>query len=310
VRWGETSGTAGRLTGEVSVAPGFDESGACTHLIGSVHDVTERKRAEVELRRLNAELEARVVRRTAQLAQAKEQAEAADRTKSAFLAIMSHELRTPLNSIIGFTGILLGLAGTLNAEQAKQLGMVQNSARHLLSLINDVLDISKIEAGQMEVVLAPFDMRDLLEKATAAALPQAERKGLALRVEIAPAVGTLNSDRRRVEQILINLVSNAIKFTKEGEIRITSWVAGERLLTCVADTGIGIQREDWDKLFQPFRQIETGLDRKVEGTGLGLSICRRLVELLGGAIWVESAWGQGSIYLCPAVGQHETIILS
>jgi PAS domain S-box-containing protein len=311
IRWEETSDyPTGRLTGEVSVAPVFDSAGNCTHLVGSVHDITERKRAEVELRRLNIELEERVIQRTAELAQAKEQAEAADRLKSAFLAIMSHELRTPLNSIIGFTGIMLqGLAGSLNAEQSKQLGMVQGSARHLLALINDVLDISKIEAGQMEVGLAPFDMRALIEKVAATARPQAEKKGLSLRLELTSTVATINSDQRRVEQILLNLVSNAIKFTDTGYVKIACWVEDGRLFTCVNDTGIGIKPEDKDKLFQPFRQIETGLDRKVEGTGLGLSISQRLVKLLHGEIWVKSQWGQGSafIFALPLEnGKHET----
>jgi PAS domain S-box-containing protein len=298
IRWEETSHyPTGEVTGEVSVAPVFDPAGQCTHLVGSVHDITERKRAEMELRRLNAELEDRVIQRTAELAQAKEQAEAADRLKSTFLAIMSHELRTPLNSIIGFTGIMLqGLAGSLNAEQSKQLGMVQGSARHLLALINDVLDISKIEAGQMEVMLAPFNMRQLIEKVAAASRPQAHKKGLSLDIECAPTVAVINSDQRRVEQILINLVNNAIKFTDSGHVKIACWDEDGRLCTCVTDSGIGIQPQDLAKLFQPFRQIETGLDRRVEGTGLGLSICQKLVHLLQGEIWVKSEWGQGSTF--------------
>lgn len=244
-----------------------------------------------------AKLEERVAQRTAELAVAKERAESADRLKSAFLATMSHELRTPLNSIIGFTGILLQeLPGKLNPEQAKQLGMVQGSALHLLALINDVLDISKIEAGQLVAALAPFDVRQVVEKVAQAARALAEKKGLALRVEIDPAVGELHSDRRRVEQIMINLMNNAIKFTEAGEVRIRCWVENGCFYISVSDTGIGIKPEDMHKLFQPFSQIHTGLDRKVEGTGLGLSICRRLVELLDGKIWVESKWGAGSTF--------------
>ncbi len=230
-------------------------------------------------------------------AQLYEAAQEADRLKSAFLATMSHELRTPLNSIIGFTGIVLqGLAGPLNDEQVKQLGMVRSSARHLLDLINDVLDISKIEAGQVKVVSEPFNVRQAIGEAVQRVTPLAEEKALALVVEVAPEVGQIVSDRRRVEQILINLLNNAVKFTEQGEVRVTCRVDEGRLVTRVADTGIGIKPEDMDKLFKPFRQIETGLARRYAGTGLGLSICKKLVETLGGEIWVESEWGVGSAF--------------
>lgn len=243
------------------------------------------------------ELEARVVRRTAELAVALERAESADRIKSAFLATMSHELRTPLNSIIGFTGILLQrLAGPLNDEQTRQLAMVRDSARHLLALINDVLDISKIEAGQLEVALAPFMMDTLIGSVLNAAAPLADKKGLALGAEIGAGVGQIVSDERRVKQVLLNLVSNAIKFTEQGEAQIVSRVADGWLVTSVSDTGIGIAPSDLDKLFQPFQQVETGLSRLHKGTGLGLSICKRLVELLGGSIGMESEVGRGSTF--------------
>jgi signal transduction histidine kinase/HAMP domain-containing protein len=231
-------------------------------------------------------------------AQLYEAAQEADRLKSAFLATMSHELRTPLNSIIGFTGIILqGLAGPLNDEQVKQLRMVRSSARHLLDLINDVLDVSKIEAGQVEIVPEPFDVRQVIADAVRTVTPMAERKGLALVTDVAPDVGHIVSDRRRVEQILINLLNNAVKFTAQGEVRITCRVDDGELITRVADTGIGIRPEDREKLFQPFHQIETGLARRYEGTGLGLSICKRLVGMLGGEIWAESEGaGRGSTF--------------
>jgi len=210
---------------------------------------------------------------------------------------MSHELRTPLNSIIGFTGIILqGLVGPLNDEQTKQLGMVQSSARHLLNLINDVLDISKIEAGQVEIASEPFDVRQAIQKVVRTVTPLAEKKGLTLVAEVAPEVSQIVSDRRRVEQILINLVNNAIKFTEHGEVRVECQISDRRLLTRVVDTGIGIRPEDMGKLFEVFRQIETGLTRRHEGTGLGLSICRRLVEMLGGEIWAESEWSVRSTF--------------
>jgi signal transduction histidine kinase len=226
-----------------------------------------------------------------------EAAQEADRLKSAFLASMSHELRTPLNSIIGFTGIILqGLAGPLNPEQEKQLNMVRDSSRHLLNLINDVLDISKIEAGQLETISEPFDMREAIAKVARTMMPMAEKKGLDLVAEVSPAVGQITSDRRRVEQILINLVNNAIKFTDQGEVRVESEISGNWLVTHVVDTGIGIKPEDMDKLFKAFRQIDSGIDRQHEGTGLGLSICKRLVEMLGGQVWGESKWGVGSTF--------------
>jgi signal transduction histidine kinase len=232
-----------------------------------------------------------------QNAQLYEAAQEADRLKSAFLAAMSHELRTPLNSIIGFTGIILqGLVGPLNPEQEKQLNMVRDSSRHLLDLINDVLDISKIEAGQLETVSEPFDMREAVAKVARTMIPMAGKKGLRLVVEVSPAVGQITSDRRRVEQILINLINNAIKFTDQGEVRVECEIGGDWLVTRVVDTGIGIKPEDVGKLFEAFRQIDTGIARMHEGTGLGLFICKRLVEMLGGEVWVESKWGAGSTF--------------
>lgn len=232
-----------------------------------------------------------------QKAQLYEAAQEADRLKSAFLASMSHELRTPLNSIIGFTGILLqGLVGPLNDEQRKQLGMVMNSARHLLALINDVLDISKIEAGGLELASEPFDVGQVIQRAVQTVTPIADKKGLQLVVEVSPDIGRIVGDQRRVEQILINLINNAIKFTDEGQVRIRSEIVNHRLVTQVTDTGIGIRPEDVGKLFKPFRQIDTGVARRHEGTGLGLAICDRLVNMMGGKIWVESQWGQGSTF--------------
>ena len=264
------------------------------------NDITKRKEIEESLR---TTLDA--------LALAKERAEAADRTKSAFLATMSHELRTPLNSIIGFTGIILqGLAGPLNDEQKKQMGMVRGSARHLLSLINDVLDISKIEARQLDVHTESFDLRATIEKAAGALKPAAAKKGLDLNVHIGADVNMAVGDQRRVEQVLLNLLSNAVKFTEDGAIDFSVVLIADYRPTgesrtsnpapaaqfSVADTGIGIQPGDLQELFQPFRQLDTGLTRKNEGTGLGLAICRRLAELMGGEINAESVWGKGSTF--------------
>lgn len=276
-------------------------------------EITQRNE---EITRLAHGLEQRVAERTAELADtnrelltAKHAAESADRLKSAFLATMSHELRTPLNSIIGFTGILLqGLAGPLSNEQAHQLGMVRDSARHLLALINDVLDISKIEAGELRIAHAPFDLAASVEKVAGIVRPLAERKGLTLELDKPPVPCVMTGDARRVEQILLNLLTNAIKFTEHGratlQLEYPAPSAGDEHIVAgagptvakltVRDTGMGIRAEDMPLLFQPFRQIDSALSRQHEGTGLGLAICKRLATLMGGDITVESEWGHGS----------------
>jgi PAS domain S-box-containing protein len=275
-------------------------------LVGMGVDISKRKEAEAALRKLNETLEVKVASRTEELHAAVERAEAADRIKSTFLATMSHELRTPLNSIIGFTGIVLqGLAGPLTAEQTKQLGMVRGSARHLLELINDVLDISKIEAEQLQAHAEPFDLRASLERTVTSVTPFAQKKGLSLVARLSPSIGDIVSDRRRVEQIVLNLLNNAIKFTETGSVTIecepvTAYqrspddapVAAVRVR--VIDSGIGVAPHELTKLFQPFRQIETGLTRQHEGTGLGLAISRKLARLLDGDIVATSEPGRGS----------------
>ena len=276
----------------------LDELGKnISHGITTLRLRKERERAMMALERSRRELEFRVEERTSELKAAKERAEAADKLKSAFLATMSHELRTPLNSIIGFTGIILReRVGPLNDEQKKQLNMVRSSSQHLLALINDVLDISKIEAGQMQLAHENVDLRQILEKTERSTRPLADGKGLTLGLEIAPEVDTVMGDGRRVEQVLLNLLSNAIKFTEKGSVKIVCESEEGNVVVKVIDTGIGIKPNDMETIFETFRQIDSGLTRKYEGTGLGLSISKKLVESMGGRMWATSTWGSGSTF--------------
>lgn len=211
---------------------------------------------------------------------------------------MSHELRTPLNSIIGFTGILMQeRPGPLNPEQKKQLGMAQQSARHLLSLINDVLDISKIEAGQLKMNLESFNLPEVIYKVIETNRPMADKKNLQMNVFIASDIGEMVSDKLRVQQILLNLVNNAVKFTEVGSVDIECIKSNNVVTIKVVDSGMGIEKDQMNILFKPFMQIDTGLTRKHEGTGLGLSICKKLLDMLNGSVEIESEIGKGSTFI-------------
>ena len=265
--------------------------------IAVVTDITDRKRTELELERYRKHLESMVEERTAELEIAKLKAESADQLKSAFLATMSHELRTPLNSIIGFTGMLLQeLPGPLNDEQKKQLRMTQKSGRHLLSLINDILDLSKIEAGQLNLSTDKFKIQDVIQNVIDLSKPFAISKNLLLTDTVDPEIPEITSDQIRVQQVIINLVNNALKFTEVGSVKVEAFKKGIHLVVRVIDTGIGIEADKIDGLFKPFIQIDTGIARKHEGTGLGLSISKKLMTMLGGTISVESKPEKGSIF--------------
>lgn len=264
---------------------------------GMSTDITALTRMRQQVEEANRGLEAKVAQRTTELSNAKEQAEAADRAKSSFLATMSHELRSPLNSIIGFTTVLLeGLAGPLNETQSKQMRIINDSSRHLLAIINDLLDISRIEAGMLEVEETRFPLQPMLGRLLERFALLASERGLALSQAGGPAEGTLVADERRVEQVVGNLLSNAIKYTGTGQVTLSVARAGTELRIAVKDTGPGIAPEDQERLFRRFSQLPPQKGKLREGTGLGLAISARLAGAMGGAIELDSAVGAGSTF--------------
>ena len=251
------------------------------------------RQAKAELKRARDGLEEEVKARTAELAEANEHLKDLDRLKSMFIASMSHELRTPLNSIIGFTGILLkGWSGEINDEQETQLKIVQSSSRHLLSLINDVIDISKIEAGTVELSCSSFDFVPVLNEVMDSFKEQAEEQSIVLKSDL-PGRINIYGDERRTKQIVLNLISNAIKFTDEGTVTLKAEVRDDSAVISVTDTGIGIPDEKISGLFRPFFRVHTE-GRLTEGTGLGLYLSEKIARALGGKITVKSILGQGS----------------
>jgi signal transduction histidine kinase len=232
-----------------------------------------------------------------EIADKSRQLEVASQHKSEFLANMSHELRTPLNAIIGFSEVLTDrMFGELNEKQEEYLKDIYASGTHLLSLINDILDLSKIEAGRMELELTDFDLPTAIENALMLVRERAGRRSIALRTNIDNRLGQIQADERKVRQVVLNLLSNAIKFTPEGgRIEVGAVSRDGFVEISVSDTGVGIAPEDQEAVFEEFRQVGTAA-KKVEGTGLGLTLCRKFVELHGGKIWVKSQLGQGSTF--------------
>ena len=226
------------------------------------------------------------------------QLEVANKHKSEFLANMSHELRTPLNAIIGFSEALKeGMFGEMNAKQAEYVDDIHTSGKHLLSLINDILDLSKVEAGRMELDLVEFDVPTALQNSLTLVRERAQRHGIKLSLEIDAAVGAFRADERKFKQILLNLLSNAVKFTPEGgRVGVSAGRANGALVVAVSDTGVGIAPEDQAAVFEEFRQVGRDYTSKAEGTGLGLALTRRFVELHGGSIEVASEPGKGSTF--------------
>jgi signal transduction histidine kinase len=266
-------------------------------------DITAELEAQARLRasegrltEMAAGLQAEVAAQTDQLLRTNEALVAASSAKSRFLANMSHELRTPLNSIIGFAGVLgQGMAGPLNEEQAREVDMIRRSGDHLLALVNDILDLERIEEGAPEAVVSEFAIAGLLRDVVSTMRPLAKDKGVRLTVAC-PAEARITSDRGKLEQVLLNLVGNAVKFTDEGEVTLTCTFEKERVLLAVRDTGLGIPSEELPRVMEDFHQVERLDGMKPEGTGLGLAISRRLVALLGGSISIESTPGLGSTF--------------
>ena len=298
----EFESAAGKKLWVRTVGKPIVDKGKVIRVVGNIMDITERVNAENELRKYREHLEEMVKERTSELEEktnalgiANLRLKETDRLKSIFLASMSHELRTPLNSIIGFTGILLmGMTGKLTQEQKRQVTIINESSHHLLDLINDILDISKIEAGKAELKPKWFMLDDVIKDVVESFIPDIKKKELKLQQKI-PEDVKLYSDPRRVKQILRNLISNAVKFTDKGMIHIEAQLMkGGSLNVMVIDTGIGIKEEDLRKLFSPFQQIDASLTKSIEGTGLGLYLCKKMVKLLGGTISAESQYRQGS----------------
>jgi PAS domain S-box-containing protein len=255
----------------------------------------KRNRAEKALHKAHEELEAKVMERTTQLAQANLRLQELDKLKSMFIASMSHELRTPLNSIIGFSGIILqGIAGEVTEEQRKQLTIVKRSANHLLDLINDIIDVSKIEAEKVELSIEHFDLPSLVREVKESFILAAQEHGLELALSTPDSL-TIESDKRRVRQILVNFVNNAVKFTDQGKIEIKVMKRGDVVEVSVMDTGIGVREEDMGYLLKAFSRIRTE-GRVREGSGLGLYLSRKIAVLLGGGISAESEFGKGSTF--------------
>ncbi len=265
---------------ELTISPIRDASGRLTHFVGAQSDISDRKRIEEEVRAANDKL-AR-----------------ASRLKDEFLAAMSHELRTPLNAVLGFSEVLIdGVHGPVNEKQMRAIRNIQDSGRHLLSLINDILDLSKIEAGKERLMVDTVYLDVLCDASLQFVRPLAAKKNLRLSLALDPAIATVRGDERRLRQILANLLTNAVKFTPDGGqvgLEVKPCPESEGVCFTVWDTGIGISPEDQAKLFQPFVQLDSKLSRQYSGTGLGLSLVLRLAEMHGGRVRLESTPGQGS----------------
>ncbi|MEQ8461966.1 PAS domain S-box protein [Coleofasciculus sp. E1-EBD-02] len=293
--------TGNNIWAYMSTSPVLDDQGNLLWSCALVYDITERKQAEKQLRESNE----RISLANAELARA-------TRLKDEFLASMSHELRTPLNAILGLAEALQEeVYGSLTPKQQKSLATIEESGKHLLELINDILDLSKIESGKMSLSVSLVSVDSLCESSLTLIKQQAQQKNIRLDYHIAPGLSEIEVDERRIRQVLVNLLSNAVKFTPDGgkvSLQVTTDPDGEQLQLSVIDTGIGIAPENLDKLFKPFVQLDSSLSRRYAGTGLGLALVRRIVELQGGSIALESEVGKGSCFTVNLPWKHPSRI--
>jgi PAS domain S-box-containing protein len=284
-----------------------NERGEPIAIVSVLHDLTkqvENERLYEALKRLNSELEQRVREATADLAEQNarlqwqsQEVERANKLKSEFLASMSHELRTPINALIGYSALLLdGVLGDLNPKQRDALGRGRLAAEHLLALINDILDLAKIEAGKMPLHLEDVSLREVTMEVTQQVEPMVRKKQLDFEIDVAADCPVIYSDRTKIKQVLLNLLSNAVKFTNKGGVSIEAHCVPGGVRIDVVDTGIGIRQSDLQAIWEDFRQVDQSRTREFGGTGLGLSITRKLLERLGGSVTVQSSYGDGSTF--------------
>jgi PAS domain S-box-containing protein len=287
----------------------MNERGEPIAIVSVLHDLT--KEVEIErlyetLKTLNSELEERIRSATADLAEQNarlqwqsQEVERANRLKSEFLASMSHELRTPINALIGYSALLIdGVLGEINDRQRDALRRGRAAAEHLLALINDILDLAKIEAGKMPLHLEEVELRDVISEVAQQIEPMVRKKTLDFVIDIGLECPALYTDRTKVRQVLLNLLSNAVKFTNRGRVTVVARCAasGEGVRIDVVDTGIGIREKDLQAIWEDFRQVDQSRTREFGGTGLGLSITRKLLDRLGGTVSVRSQYGEGSVF--------------
>jgi len=297
------------IYGELKVVAIYDGNGRYAGSRGVFRDLTERKRVELELQKKNQQLDAQndelqlqaqeLRKQRQELIEKTREAEEASQAKSDFLASMSHELRTPLSVIIGFSELMLdGIPGEINDEQKQCLNDILGSGQRLLNLVNDVLDLSRVEARKMELKRTDFDLAEVINTAASAVMPTFAAKKQSLDIEIAEGSLRVHADKHRIWQVLANLLTNSAKFTPAGgKLKIEASKVDNRCKVSVIDDGIGIEKEDQERIFEPFCQLDNSMTKEKSGVGLGLAVAKQIVEKHGGRIWVESEYGKGSRFI-------------